>query len=336
MTFVRYSLCLCLAWTALSGCGQKAPVVPPDPGSLIVVSDPPGASVQINGRPAVGPSGQAVVTPDTLELAPGTYRVSVWLDGYGGTPQTEDAVVTSSEPTVAAFCLRLTSALTARVVLVEHFSNVDCPPCGPAEVVLNEFQESTGYDRVISIGYRTSFPWSRDPLRLENPAVHDGRAAYYNIPSAPTVVLDGTLRRSDELLDPPEDLFAAAESVPAGFSIDVTSALDGQTYSARATVVALECPQADDLVIHFALVEREVSVLSSLGVERLVHNVVRDMLPGVSGQAFSAAFGETLTFERQRVLDPGWAAGEIETIVFIQSESTQEILQSASTFVATP
>ena len=44
-------------------------------GSLMIASDPPGANVLVNGKPI----GRR--TPTSIDLAPGTYRITVERDG---------------------------------------------------------------------------------------------------------------------------------------------------------------------------------------------------------------------------------------------------------------
>ena len=60
------------------------------------------------------------------------------------------------------------------------------------------------------------------------------------------------------------------------------------------------------------------------------------MLPNASGTGYAAAYGEPAAFHWTRTLDPAWDAGEIETVVFIQSVSTRQVFQTASTFGTTP
>jgi hypothetical protein len=306
-------------------CGQEDPPLEPVMGRLAVLSAPPGASVEIDGRP------WAVVTPDTIEVVVGTHDVSVSLAGHGSSPASVEVDVTTGDLATAEFCLSRSEA-SGRIVLLEHFSNIDCEPCGPAEIVLHEFQEDVGYSQVITMGYRTDFPRSRDPLYLQNPAVFSSRMAYYYIMKAPTVILDGNERINTVTRQGLEQMLQRAQAVPVHFAIDVADTLDGTDYRVGARVIPLDCVTETDLVVQFALVEREALVEGT----EVAYNAVRDLLPDGSGVSFSPAFGETLSFWRSRSLDIGWHADEIETVVFIQSTDTQEVLQSASTFDSTP
>lgn len=69
------------------------PAPEPERYRLVVETTPPGAAVFVNGRPALDDNRDPVIAPGTLELAPGTYRVSVVLEGY----RTEAREVTISD-----------------------------------------------------------------------------------------------------------------------------------------------------------------------------------------------------------------------------------------------
>jgi hypothetical protein len=78
---------LLIAAALLVSCGREAPVQ--QPGMIAVHSDPAGATIFLDGV------DQGLVTPDTLvNLDPGTYEVSVELDGYQSQPLSQTATVT--------------------------------------------------------------------------------------------------------------------------------------------------------------------------------------------------------------------------------------------------
>ena len=176
---------VCLAALPLA-CGQRDPVRAPETGRLIVTSAPPGASVEIDGRL------RAAETPDTLHVEVGTHIVRVHLDAHEALPGEAEVEVRLDDAARAEFCLRLTQATESRIVLVEHFANQDCAPCGPAEVVLHDYQAAHPASELVVIGYRTNFPSTQDPLYRENVPVHRDRMTYYTVFQAPTVIFDGT------------------------------------------------------------------------------------------------------------------------------------------------
>ncbi len=47
-----------------------------------IVSQPPGAEIQINGRTATGPTGQPLQTPARFQIIPGSYRLTLTLPNY--------------------------------------------------------------------------------------------------------------------------------------------------------------------------------------------------------------------------------------------------------------
>jgi hypothetical protein len=302
----------------------------PATGFLVVLSEPPGAAIEVDGL------ARGSVTPDTLELTVGGHTVRVLLDEHESLPAQSEIDVEEGKRVSAEFCLSLTGdAPVPRIVLVEHFGNIRCEPCGPAEILIRDFQESLGHAQLLTIGYRTNWPASQDPVYVENPAVHSDRIAFYSVTVAPTLVFDGGSTMNVPTEETFQNAFDQAAGQPAHFWIEVSDTLDGSDYSVGARVTPLDCPLLDDLVIQFALVETEVFVVYG-PAEETSYNVVRDLMPGPSGQAFTPAYGETLSFWRSVSLDAGWDEDEIETVVFIQSPATKQVLQSASTFGTTP
>lgn len=92
-----------------SGCGREAPVF--QTGSIAVSSEPDGAAIFLDGQDT------GLVTPDTLTaLEPGTYNVSVALEGYLASPDMQTAVVSPLRTSsLAPFALSQTSLLVTSV-----------------------------------------------------------------------------------------------------------------------------------------------------------------------------------------------------------------------------
>ena len=103
-----------------ASCGREAPVQ--QPGMIAVLSDPAGATILLDGE------DQGTVTPDTLvNLDPGTYEVSVQLDGYQVAPFSQTATVTP-----------LTVAQVALFTLSQTTLSVNSTPAGAAVFVDGE------------------------------------------------------------------------------------------------------------------------------------------------------------------------------------------------------
>ena len=186
LVIVTLSVAALSVVTVLSYWSCAVTVQAPATGFLVVLSEPPGASIEVDGL------ARGSVTPDTLELTVGEHTVRVLLDEHESLPAQSEIDIEEGRRVSAEFCLSLTGdAPVPRIVLVEHFGNIRCEPCGPAEILIRDFQESLGHAQLLTIGYRTNWPASQDPVYVENPAVHSDRISFYSVTVAPTLVFDG-------------------------------------------------------------------------------------------------------------------------------------------------
>ena len=92
-------------------------------GNIIVRSTPTGAAIFLDGV------DQNTVTPDTLRnLDPGTYEVTVELTDHDPDPAMVTVDLASAETDSAVFTLT-PSVRAKKMVILEGFTNVSCPPC---------------------------------------------------------------------------------------------------------------------------------------------------------------------------------------------------------------
>jgi len=258
-------------------------------------------------------------TSHTIEAVErGEHLFEVWaVDGDGDLSDDpascEFTVFESTEP----------GTLVGRVVLAEFVSGLSCPYCPNAmdglEILLDEY----GADSLAVVAYYTQY----HPLSTEE--VLETVEAYFGTPlpsGLPAVFIDHAY---DEPLLGATSPEAAADRYRV--RIDERRAL-GSPLTIRATggIAAGEVTvtlRVEDAVaggpntLRIMLVEDDIWALN----ERHMF-VVRDILE--DEVLTVAAVGDSAVIERSFTIDPGWDAGNMDVIAFVQDDSTLEVLQA--------
>ena len=228
------------------------------------------------------------------------------------------------------------AALSAqRIVLLESFTNVSCPPCATYNPITAQFIQDYGSlepIQVINVQYHMSWPSPTDPFYLMDIASNDAARTYYGISAVPDLITDGENKPNpgdyDAMVDAMDDRLA----VSAPFEISLTTSKVDGTFTIDASVTAVETVPAGDLVLRMAIVEGLVLYDTPPGSngETEFHCSMRTMLPGFAGTPLTITSGQTLEFSESATLDPEW--GAIYAVVWIQNNTGLEVLQAARTF----
>jgi hypothetical protein len=315
-------VCALAVGMLLPGCGQKDPTGPLT-GMIYVDSDSTGAAIYLDGDD----TGQ--VTPDTLRDVPnGTHVVTVRLTGFVSLP--DSAVVEVSGDQVAQVTFIMTPLAGSRkIVLVEHFTSVNCGPCPEANEVINGILDAFGPEQVLGIEYH---PWPADPFYNAAPDENILRSSFYSVSSVPKMFLEGITSPQ------PTDSAAIVQEIEirlntaAPIAITVSDTAVGQSWSGTAELVGLSNTAATDLRGYFVVMEREVNYASPPGTngEKDFLYVMRAILPSANGQQISIGAGASLNIQEQTDLHPDVDADEVYAIYFIQDYVSKEIYQAGS------
>jgi hypothetical protein len=304
------------------GCGQKNPTRPIT-GMIYVVSDSTGAAVYLDGDD----TGQ--VTPDTLKEVPqGTHVVKVRLTGFVSLPESVVVEVGGGELSQASFVMMLLAG-SAKLVLLEHFTSVNCGPCPEANEIINGVLATLGPEQVLGIEYH---PWPADPFYDAAPEENISRSNFYAVSSVPRMFVDGITSPQ------PTDSAAIVQGVEdrlntaAPVAITVTDTAVGSSWSGTADLLGLSNTTATDLRGYFVVLEREVNYDSPPGTngERDFYYVMRAILPSANGEQISIGAGASLRVQEETDLHPDVDADEIYSVYFIQDYVSKEIYQAGS------
>jgi hypothetical protein len=318
----------------LASCGAEAPWFAPieeqDPGNIIIRSTPVGAAIFLNGV------DQNAVTPDTLEgLDPGTYQVTVELADHISDPGTVEIDLQAAETDSAEFTL--TPSVTAKkVVILEGFSNVSCPPCPELTenlVTMMEKPEFTS-DRIQFLEFAVNWPEFADPFYWANPAENADRFGLYGVSAAPDLYIDGVQQADPLDATAMENAVLAALETDPGFEIDVTADFSSATVPVTVILTALRNLDLTGHVLYVAIYEKEVVIEPAPGVngQTEFHHVFRDRVDTVPTLG-------TLTMDSPQQFDLTLTSGtagpdSYVAVAFVQNETSHAILQAGSTAAA--
>jgi hypothetical protein len=312
-----------MALVLQSGCGQKDPTQPLT-GTIFVSSDTTGAAIFLNG------ADTQQVTPDTLRDVPvGLHVVRVFLEGYISSPESLVVQVVGGQVAQAFFAMS-EAAQAQRIVLLEHFTSVNCGPCPATNDMINGLLGTFGPEKVVGIEYH---PWPADPLYDAASSENIARANFYGVSSVPSLFVDGVLNPgptdSLEMVSAVEDRLAE----PSLMTIAVTDTVVGQGWSGTARIIGLDDVVASDVRGFFVVLEKEIHYAVAPGTngERDFYYVMRKILPTANGGVLNISAGDTLTAWEECDLHPDCNPAQIYSIYFVQDYASKEVLQAGTT-----
>ncbi len=300
----------------------------PSVGVMEINSTPPGALVKLNKLPF----GR---TPVAIEgLQSGSYRVELLKGSYHTVRQAVDL------PANQRVQLSVPLELNNHLILVEHFSNTDCPPCPEADEILERISQELGPDSLSAIAYHPDFPGPQDPFFLANPETNLARYDFYQRRPLPHVLVDG-VREMVGTLNLESRLRSAIESrrnrrppVALDFWNFHEVKQDPNVISGRVKAEVLQELPPGNYLVRIALIERHITFPAAPGsngqtefydIMRVMHS--SDLAPGRYGAPLTTGAGTDMfvdfRFERQ----PGWG-DELAVVAFVQNDDTREVLHS--------
>lgn len=246
---------------------------------------------------------------------------------------------------VAVLATQFSFGQTARLVLVEEFTQASCGPCAAANPAFDALLGSAAnLSKSVRLKYQTSWP-GYDPMNEQNPAEVQTRVDYYGVDGVPYGVVDGVSIADDcgAYLGSPScftqaDLnTAAAITSPIEINLTHTFSANYQTVSITAVVTNVSAASfgGSSTRFHVALIEKQIDFASAPGSngEETFYNVMRKMLPGANGTTMAAALapGESVTYTYNDVPVPSYLynLGQLAVVAFAQNNSSKEVYQAA-------
>jgi hypothetical protein len=225
-------------------------------------------------------------------------------------------------------------AVPNKVVLLEDFVNVGCVPCVTTSRIFESIMRySYSYSNVVPLKWSTNFPSANDPFYKANPTVNLDRRLYYNILSAPTVIVDGTIRPvPSDSQDIKQKINTRLQSI-SPIKISVKDSINNDEYIVLYSVdikdtIGLSLPE---LICHVVVTETDIEYTTPPGSngETKFYDMMRVQFP-YNNQLIRVESTSANQLNLRKIkINSSWNKNKLHAIVFIQNKNTKEILQSA-------
>ena len=220
-----------------------------------------------------------------------------------------------------------------RVVLLEHLSNTDCPPCPQSDEIVEDLIRNYGSAIVTSIGYHAFWPSNQDPMYLSGKEGNDFRILNYYQPQAIPVAwingreVDDPLNEMDYYTIIDEEVEKNVFALLEFFNLDRS---DSSLYG-NLKITALEDFPANT-VLYIALIEDEINYSEPPGTNGQTHfgEVFRHFYPIPAGQQIFLNKDQKYITNFNFHFKEDWGR-DLTLVAFLQLEGSKEVIQSAWT-----
>ncbi|MBD3234360.1 MAG: T9SS type A sorting domain-containing protein [candidate division Zixibacteria bacterium] len=169
-----------------------------------------------------------------------------------------------------------------------------------------------------------------DPFHSYNPVEIDARIDYYDNFYSPQLFVDGIMDCGPGYPYWEDSIQVRMQAAsPLEMSLIGNYEPEDRYAELDITITATDEIDFSDLRMQCALVENDIFFDAPNGV-KYHSQVLRDFIPTADGEQFTISNGETLQFQRNTVIDNVLIDDSCEFVVFVQDNSTREIVQSIS------
>lgn len=290
-----------------------------------------GVTIRLDG------AAQAAPAPLTLTLVPDQpYLLSAEHPDWSFAPVDTSVSLAAGQLDTLRF---QGSALARRLVIVEDFSNINCPTCPQADDAVFAAVEAASSE-ALPLFYHVWWPAGGDPFYiygLQNNAnlpmpqgLAQQRVSFYGVTNAPRVSVDG-VKTSDDF-----DSEVILSAIEAGLDQPPVLAMTvSYAGGASEVVVAGEvngAPGPGPWRLYIIIYETEVEFLGGSNGQTVFRNTVRhaNAAGGVMGVPVDLTpggdFGTSFSFT------PGAAAvlANLRAVAFVQNTDSKVILDAAT------
>lgn len=216
-----------------------------------------------------------------------------------------------------------------RMALVEIVTSANCPPCGPANELYHQEEETPLFQQqVATIKYHVWWPRPTDKLWHHSSEWCRPRVESLFDPNegAPMGFVNGS-----KVNNRASDWISSAKvgvDVPAGAKIELASTRSGNSIELTITVKGISTGSFNDLRLHTVVTESDIEYNDG-NSEQFHYDVMRRMYPSWDGEIVSIANQQTAVFQRSIEINSEWNAENLGVVVFLQSNGSREVLQAA-------
>lgn len=211
-------------------------------------------------------------------------------------------------------------AVPRNKVVVEIGTGTWCPYCPGAAM---------GADDLIDNGHDVAIIENHNGDSYAN-TYSNARNSYYGITGYPTAFFDGgnpSVGGSNT-----QSMYAnylprvnARLAIPSHYTVNAGGGADGNTVNITVTVEKTEPDTNTNLRLHCVLTESNIQ--QNWQGQTHLNFVTRLMAPDQNGTVIEFGTQNVVSVPLSFTLNPNWVAGNCEVVIFLQNNSTKEILQ---------
>ncbi|MDD2250060.1 MAG: T9SS type A sorting domain-containing protein [Candidatus Cloacimonetes bacterium] len=221
---------------------------------------------------------------------------------------------------ILAGVLLFAFAVPRNLVVVEIATGTWCPYCPGAAM---------GADDLITNSNPAAIIENHNGDNYAN-TYSNARNSYYGISGFPTAMFDGlnpVEGGSNTQSMYPQYLTRvnARMAIPSKYTISATGSITGNTLSITANVAKPEDDSNSNIVLHCVITQSHIQ--HNWQGQTHLNFVNRLMIPNQSGTPVSLATGGQQTYNLSGTFDPSWNINSCEAVLFLQCNTTKEILQ---------
>jgi len=215
-------------------------------------------------------------------------------------------------------------------VLVELFSNVMCVACVQSANFCDDISFLKGVTindtDVIIINTHTSL-FTGDPFYGFNTAMNNARENYYNVVFNPVGYLMGSIMTAPFSAEQWTNQINQRLSKTNTFSVFLSNTIDTVTGAGSLNISAgqIRGLTYGDIKLYAVVTESDLYFNSPNGKTNY-NNILRQMLTGYSGEDVTITPGQPVNIVKEYIIDNRIVPGNAQIIVFLQSNSTKEVL----------
>ena len=233
---------------------------------------------------------------------------------------------------LVVLALAPTTQAAQRLVLIEGFTQWNCPPCANWNPQERAVLEAMTRDTVICIKYHAWWPApNNDQFYLWNVSEQNARINFYGVSGVPTTKCDGliTVSQSQTAL---RNNIRTRYNTASPCTITLSAQTAGETAIAFTGTISAEQDMTNaNMRLFVLLITDRIQYQSPPGSngETIFDNIFRDFWPNSSGQAFTLLTDSTYAFEGTLNKEAAWEVEDLSVIAYIQIVTgTKEVLQS--------
>ncbi|MBC7778451.1 MAG: Omp28-related outer membrane protein [Phycisphaerae bacterium] len=235
------------------------------------------------------------------------------------------------------FFLFLASSLLAqgsakKYLLIEHFTNSNCPPCANRNPAFYSLITQAQYaDDLHHISVHPMFPYPQCVFYQANTTENTAWTSLYPVSGTPTVVLNGaTQNPTNPILTEAKLQTYLDQTSPLYINVTEFGPSSSRTVQVKAEALG-EIPPGN-YKIFVAIAEKTINQQTPNG-ETVHRNVFRKMLTAVEGGAFPVPpVGGSITYNFNYSIPPTWNASEVYVLAFVKEVDTKQVLNSGTRF----